>query len=73
MSPQEAAQAAFIIANREHLPLALVAKCESGVAGAVDWFTGHIQHFFLPESDDGVETVSDKQLRRYIAWMRAPQ
>lgn len=70
MSPQEAAQTALAIAKKEKLPLAVIAKYESGAANAVEWFARNIRRFFLPESENGVESISDSQLRRYVAWMR---
>ncbi|HEY2034287.1 MAG TPA: hypothetical protein VGH02_11430 [Rhizomicrobium sp.] len=69
MSPQEAGYAAHLIATRERLPLARMAEIEAGAAGAVEWFAANILRFFEAEMA-AIGSVTTKQLRRYIAWMR---
>jgi hypothetical protein len=70
MSPLEAAQAAHLIATREHLPLARIAELEAGAAGAVTWFAASILRFFEAEAAAVAESLTSAQFRRYIAWMR---
>lgn len=70
MSPLEAAQAAHLIATREHLPLARIAELEAGAAGAVTWFAASILRFFEAEAAAVADSLTNAQFRRYIAWMR---
>jgi hypothetical protein len=70
MSPLEAAQTAHQIATREGLPLARIAELEVGAAGAVTWFAANIMRFFEAEAAAVVDTLTNAQFRRYIAWMR---
>jgi len=72
MTPQQAAMSAFTIARRERLPMARMAEVEAGVAGAADWFAANLTRFFAGNAAAPYpsNTISNAQLRRYIAWMR---
>jgi len=74
MTPQQAAMSAFTIAKRERLPMARIAEVEAG-DGAADWFAANLTRFFSGNAPAPYpsNTISNAQLRRYIAWMRGPR